>query len=97
MPDSKGFRYKSRSLLTKPTGARQGPHPEIYLQEFQPGDKVAIKINPSVHRGAPHRRYHGRIGEILEKRGRAYLVRVRLGEKFKLLTVLPDHLTKWSV
>jgi len=97
MPDSKGFRYKSRRLLTKPRGSRQGPNPEIYLQDFQLGEKVAIKTNPSVHKGAPHRRYHGKIGEIVGKQGRAYLVKVRLGDKFKTLTILPDHLAKWSV
>lgn len=90
MPDSKGFRYKSR-------GSRQGPTPEIYLQDFQPGEKVAIKLNPSMHKGAPHKRYHGKIGEIMGKRGRAYVVKVRLGGKFKIFTVLPDHLVKWSV
>ncbi|HDD66147.1 MAG TPA: 50S ribosomal protein L21e [Nitrososphaeria archaeon] len=96
MPDSKGFRFKSRRLLTKPTGSRQGPNPEIQLQEFRPGDRVAIKIDPSVHKGAPHRRYHGKIGEIIGKRGRAYLVGVRVGDKLKILTILPDHLARWS-
>ncbi|MCL7393628.1 MAG: 50S ribosomal protein L21e [Thaumarchaeota archaeon] len=96
MPKSKGFRYKSRDLLTKPVGSRQGPNPEIYLQDFQPGEKVIVKLNPSVHKGAPHRRYHGRIGEILGKRGRAYVVRVKIGESLRTLTILPDHLTRWS-
>ncbi len=96
MPKSKGFRYKSRRILTRPRGARSGPIPEIYLREFRPGDKVAIKLNPSVHKGAPHRRYHGRIGEIVEKRGRAYVVAVSLGNKLKKITVLPDHLVKWG-
>jgi large subunit ribosomal protein L21e len=94
MPKSKGFRYKSRSLLTKSVGGRQGPSPEIYLQDFQPGEKVVIKLNPSVHKGVPHRRYHGKIGEILGKRGRAYVVRVKLGEGFRALTILPDHLIR---
>lgn len=84
-------------MLTRPRGSRQGPNPEIYLQDFQPGERVVIKINPSVHRGMPHRRYHGRIGEVLGKRGMAYLVQVRLGDKIKMLTILPDHLIRWSV
>jgi large subunit ribosomal protein L21e len=96
MPKSKGFRYKSRSILTKARGARSGPNPEIYLTEFKPGDKVVVKINPSVHKGAPHRRYHGRVGEVVGRRGRAYLVSVTLGEKLKQIMVLPDHLAKWS-
>lgn len=96
MPKSKGFRYKSRNILTKPRGAIQGHNPEIYLTEFKLGDKVVIKINPSVHKGAPHRRYHGKIGEIIGRRGRAYLVSVALREKLKQIIVLPDHLIKWS-
>ncbi len=96
MPKSKGFRYKSRDLLTRPMKGRQGPNPEIYLQDFQPGEKVVIKLNPTVHKGAPHKRYHGKVGEILGKRGRAYLVRIRLGESFRTLIVLPDHLIRWS-
>ena len=96
MPKSKGFRYKSRDVLTKPKGSRQGPNPEIYLMEFKVGDKVAIKINPAVHKGMPHRRYHGKIGEVLGKRGRAYVVGVRLGNKQKILTILPDHLSSWG-
>ncbi|MCS7125853.1 MAG: 50S ribosomal protein L21e [Aigarchaeota archaeon] len=96
MPKSKGFRYKSRSILTLPRGVRSGPKPEIYLTEFQPGDKVVIKIDPSVQEGAPHRRYHGRVGEIVGRRGKAYLVNITLGSKLKKLTILPDHLVKWG-
>ena len=51
MPKSKGFRYKSRDVLTKPKGSRQGPNPEIYLREFKVGDKVAIKIIQRFIRG----------------------------------------------
>ncbi len=96
MPKSKGFKYKSRSILTKARGSRSGPKPEIYLTEFKPGDKVVIKIDPSVHKGAPHRRYHGRVGEIIGRRGRAYIVSTTLGGKTKQIMVLPDHLSKWS-
>lgn len=96
MPKSKGFRYKSRRMLTIPRGTRRGPRPEIYLHEFRPGERVAIKIDPSVQKGAPHRRYQGKVGEVLERRGRAYVVAVRLGEKLKKITVLPDHLIEWG-
>ena len=96
MPKSKGFRYKSRRLLTIRRGARGGPRPEIYLRELKPGDRVAIKINPSVQKGAPHRRYQGKVGEIVERRGNAYVVAVKLGNREKKITVLPDHIIKWS-
>lgn len=96
MPKSKGFRYKSRSILTKARGSRSGPKPEIYLTEFKPGDKVVIKIDPSAHEGAPHRRYHGRVGEVIGKRGKAYIVSTTLGGKPKQVMALPDHIVKWS-
>ncbi|MCS6783641.1 MAG: hypothetical protein RMI43_01040 [Candidatus Caldarchaeum sp.] len=90
MPQSKGFRRKSRGYLKKQKGSRSGPSPDIYLREYKPGDRVLIAIEPSVQKGSPHRRYHGKIGEIVEKRGRGYVVKV--GEEGKLLSVLPDHI-----
>ena len=92
MARSKGFKRKTRSLLTRPVGARSGPRPDIYLMEYKPGDKVLIILDPSVHKGMPHRRYHGKVGTIIEKRGRGYVVRVMQGDKPKEVAVLPDHL-----
>jgi large subunit ribosomal protein L21e len=40
----------------------------------------------------PHRRYHGRVGRIVEKRGRGYVVAVQIGSKLRKLSVLPEHL-----
>ncbi|MDW8084194.1 MAG: hypothetical protein RMI49_03220 [Candidatus Caldarchaeum sp.] len=90
MPQSKGFRRKSRGYLKKPRGSRSGPSPDIYLREFSPGDRVLIAIEPAVQKGSPHRRYHGKVGQIVEKRGRGYVVKV--GEEGKILSILPDHI-----
>jgi large subunit ribosomal protein L21e len=62
------------------------------LHSYQPGDKVVIKIDPSVHKGMPHRRYHGKIGVIKGRRGRAYEVAVTQGDAVKEVIVLPEHL-----
>jgi large subunit ribosomal protein L21e len=62
------------------------------LHEYSSGEKVVIKINPSIHKGMPHRRYHGRIGVIAEKRGRAYVVNVTQGDATKQIIVRPEHL-----
>jgi len=51
-----------------------------------------IKIDPSVHKGMPHRRYHGRIGIIVDKKGRAYTINVAQGEANKEIVVHPKHL-----
>ena len=95
MARSRGFRRKTRSLLTRPYGSRSGPKPDIYLMEYKPGDKVLILIDPSVQKGMPHRRYHGKIGKIVEKRGHGYVVSVMQGDKEKHISVLPDHIRLW--
>lgn len=51
---------------------------------------MLISIEPSVQKGSPHRRYHGKIGEIVEKRGRGYVVKI--SETGTLLSLLPDHI-----
>lgn len=63
-----------------------------YLQEFKPGEKVAIKIEPSSKGGIPHRRFQGKVGEVIGKQGDAYVLRVKMGGKEKNPIVRPEHL-----
>ena len=44
----------------------------------------------------PHRRYHGRVGVVKEKRGRAYVVNVTQGDAVKEIIVRPEHLTPFA-
>jgi len=92
MVKSRGYRRKTRSLLRKKPRERGKLKLSRILYEYQPGDKVVIKIDPSVHKGMPHRRYHGKIGVIKAKRGRAYEIEVTQGRAVKHLIVLPEHL-----
>ena len=62
------------------------------LYEYKLGEKVEIKLDPSIHRGMPHKRFHGRIGTIVNKRGRAYIVSVSQGKMLKEINVRPEHL-----
>ncbi|MEM2897041.1 MAG: 50S ribosomal protein L21e, partial [Candidatus Bathyarchaeia archaeon] len=62
------------------------------LRTYKDNDKVFIKIDSSVHNGMPHRRYHGKVGSIVGKRGRSYIVKVTSGDKIKTLLVRPEHL-----
>jgi large subunit ribosomal protein L21e len=62
------------------------------LQKYEPGDKVVINIDPSVHKGMPHHRYQGRVGVIRSKRGRSYEVSVTQGDVVKEIIVRPEHL-----
>jgi large subunit ribosomal protein L21e len=97
MATSRGFRRKSRGVLTRPKGSRSGPSPDLYLREYSPGQSVLISTEPSVQKGSPSRRYHGKVGVVLERRGRGYVVQVMLGNKAKKLSLLPDHLKPFPV
>jgi len=55
---------------------------------------VAIVTDPSVHKGMPHRRFHGKTGYVEGKRGTAYVVRVRQGNAMKQIIVRPEHLKR---
>lgn len=89
---SKGLKSKSRGKLTKhPREKGLGP-PSRSIQEFPPGSYVTVMIDPAVIKGQPHHRYHGRIAVVEGKRGRAYVLRIRDGEKEKIIISRPEHL-----
>ena len=89
----KGFRHRTRKLLRKHIREKGGVPPlSLLMYKYKPGDKVYIIINPSIVKGMPHRRYHGKVGVVLGKRGRAYEVAVKVGSKLKKLFVRPEHL-----
>ncbi|MET1101681.1 MAG: 50S ribosomal protein L21e [Pyrodictiaceae archaeon] len=93
MKPSKGYRHRTRKLLRKHIREKGSIPPlSLLLYDYKPGDLVYIKINPSIMKGMPHRRYHGKVGMIVGKRGRAYIVQVRVGKKTKTLFIRPEHL-----
>ncbi|MFH1821732.1 MAG: 50S ribosomal protein L21e [Methanobacteriota archaeon] len=82
---SKGLRSKSRSKLTKHP-RQQGLSPiNRAIQDLPIGTKVSIILDSGVVKGQPHHRYHGRIGVVSERQGRAYIVDVRDGGSIKRL------------
>jgi large subunit ribosomal protein L21e len=92
MRSSKGYRAGTRRLLTKGPRERGRIRLSKLLQEYQPGNRVVIKIDSSVQKGMPHKRFHGKIGTILNKRGRSYVVSVSQGDAVKEIIVRPEHL-----
>lgn len=91
---SKGTRSKTRQLLRKRPRQKGLPNVTRVLQTFEEGEKANVIIDPSVHKGQPHRRFHGLTGTIVGKQGRAYLMEVNAGNKKKTLIVRPEHLRK---
>ena len=96
MRKSKGFRSGSRRLLTKEPRERGKLSLSKLLYEYQPGTQVVVKIEPSVHKGMPHRRYHGKVGTIVNKRGRSYVISVSQGDAVREIIVRPEHLEPYK-
>lgn len=88
---SQGFRTKTRKKLK---GDYKKHGISRFLREFSINERVLIKIDPSSHKGMPHPRFHGRIGKIVERRGRAYVILVRDGNSYKKVIANPEHLVK---
>jgi len=91
MPHSHGFRSRTRKLLTKKENEGFSDR-LLKLNQLGKGDKVVIKLNPTYHKGMPHKRYHGKVATIVKRRGRAFEVIVSKGNKKVLLVVPPEHL-----
>lgn len=89
---ARGYRHRTRSLLRRKVRERGKTGLSKILREYAPGDRVLVRINPSIHKGMPHRRFHGKIGVIGERRGRAYVVNVSQGDAVKEIIVRPEHL-----
>ena len=89
---AKGYSRKTRSLLRRKPRERGKTGLSKILYEYKPGEKVVVKIDSSVHKGMPHRRYHGKIGVIVNKRGRSYIVNVTQGRAVKEIIVRPEHI-----
>jgi len=96
VPLSHGYRRKTRALLRKSPRERGKSSLSRLLHEYKPGDKVIIDIDPSVHKGMPHRRYQGKIGVIVAKRGRAYEINVTQGDAVKTVIVRPEHIRPFA-
>jgi large subunit ribosomal protein L21e len=97
MTKSKGYRARTRHLLKKEPRERGKLRLSKLLYEYQPGNRVIIRIDPSVQKGMPHRRYHGRVGVVMDKRGQSYIVSVTQGEATKEIIVRPEHLEPYRV
>lgn len=89
---SKGFKSKGRKKLTKHPREKGLSLISRAVQDLSVGTKVSIILDPSVVKGQPHHRYHGRTGVVSERRGRAYVVDVRDGGSIKRVISRPEHL-----
>lgn len=65
-----------------------------FLQSFNPGERVVLKAEPAYQKGMYHLRFHGKVAEVLKKRGDCYEVKLSDRTKEKTFVVHPVHLKK---
>lgn len=93
---AKGYRAGTRTLFRRHPRERGKTSLTKILQSYAVGEKVVLKIDPSVHKGMPHRRYQGKVGAIAAKRGRSYVIHVPVKNATKEIIARPEHLEPFS-
>jgi len=91
---SKGSRRRTRSKLRKRIRSKGLSPVTRMLESFEAGEKACIVIDPSIHRGQPHPKYHGTTGVVLGAQGSSYLLKVKTGGMYKKVIVNPAHMKR---
>ncbi|MEK6967718.1 MAG: 50S ribosomal protein L21e [Nanoarchaeota archaeon] len=95
MPNRVGTaRRKTRSKLRKPAHMRGKTNINKFMQTFDQGEHVAVKLDSGYQKGMCHPRFHGSAGVIVGRRGICYVLTIHDGEKQKRLVVHPVHLRR---
>ena len=91
---SKGSRRRTRSVMQRRARDRGLSPITREFQKYEVGDRASVNLDPSVHKGQPHVRFHGRTGTIAGTQGRAFLLDIDDGGKRKQLIIRAEHLRK---
>jgi len=76
MVRSGGKRSNTRDLFQRGYREKGYINLSTYLTQYKVGDYVDIKVNAAVHKGMPHKVYHGRTGKVWNITKRAIGVEV---------------------
>ena len=66
MPHSFGYRAKTRDLFSRKFRKHGPEHLSTYMIKYKKGMFVDIVANGSIHKGMPHKFYHGRTGRVFD-------------------------------
>ena len=98
MGRSEGYRSNTRDKFTKPFRKNGLPGLAKYLTVYKVGDYVDIKADAAVHKGMPHKYYHGRTGRVwnVGRRALGVVVNKRVRHRIiaKKLCIRLEHLSK---
>ena len=64
MPHAFGLRARTRDLFCKAFRKHGTPSLSRYLVNYKKGDFVDVIADGSIHRGMPHKFYHGKTGRV---------------------------------
>ena len=92
MPNSSGPLSGNRKKLTNNPRERGMSPPQRSIQQFEEGDRVHLKLDPSVHAGRFPPRFIGRTGEVIGRQGDGYQVRLTDGGRQKVIVTVAAHL-----
>jgi large subunit ribosomal protein L21e len=92
MPSSNGPREGTRNKLKNDARDRGASPPQRSVQQFDEGQKVHLKLDPSVPKGQFHPRFNGRTGTVVGEQGRAFKVEIKDGSVTKTLITAAAHL-----
>ena len=88
-----GYRSKTRSLFRKKVRDRGLPGLSRFMVKYDVDYVVDIIGDSSFQkRGLPHRRFVGKTGKIVAKRGRCYEVAVKDQNKMKTIFIGCEHI-----
>jgi large subunit ribosomal protein L21e len=76
MPAGHGLRSRTRDLFARPFRKKGYIPLTTYLRTYKIGDYVDVKVNGAVHKGMPHKFYHGRTGRVWNVTKRAIGVEI---------------------
>ena len=71
MPHAYGYRAGTRHKFAKPFGKKGAIRISRQLTNYHIGDYVDIIVDGAIHKGMPHKYYHGRTGRVFNVNPRA--------------------------
>ena len=96
MPSSNGPLEGTRDKLKNKPRDRGTSPPQRSVESYEVGEKVHLRIDPSVPDGRFNARFNGQTGTVEGEQGRAYKVTITDGGKEKTLLASPAHLRRQS-
>jgi large subunit ribosomal protein L21e len=94
MPSSNGPQNGTRNKLQNDPRDRGTSPPQRSVQVFDEGEKVHLKLDPSVPGGQFHHRFNGETGTVVGTQGDAFKVEIEDGDVSKTIIAGAAHLRR---